>query len=65
MAGEKRKPGLLKHLFGKQDSGSQIREVPEIRPDCSAPVEPVFEKAEEKATHVDIPYGGAFRKAWR
>ena len=57
MAGEKRKPGLLKHLFGKQDSGSQIREVPEIRPDCSAPVEPVFEKAEEKATHVDIPYG--------
>ena len=50
MAGEKRRPGLLKRLFFKQDPVSQIREAPQA-------VDPVFVKAEDKAVHVDIPYG--------
>ena len=57
MAGDKRKPGLWERLFGKQDPVPQVREEPASRPACSAPVNPVFEKAEEKTAHVDIPYG--------
>ena len=57
MADGKRRPGIWERLFGRQDPGPQAREAPEARPACSAPVNPVFEKAEEKAAHVDIPYG--------
>ena len=52
MADEKRRTGLFNRLFGRRDPVFQAPAAPEKRPSC-----PVFEKAESKAAHVDIPDG--------
>ena len=50
MADEKKRPGLIKRLLGRRDPGPAGRAETEAAPR-------VFEKAEEKAAHVDIPDG--------